>query len=190
MIGSIKGQISLIDGDYIIVETGGVGYRVLVPSSISSKKEGEKVALFIHTHVKEEALDLYGFDDVKDLKLFQYLIGVNGVGPKTAITLFSFSNRDRIVKAVLNGDVAFFTRVPRLGKKNAQKIIIELKNKLGDDSSLDLSEPESTDDKEVIEALRAFGFSVKESRDALKNIEDKDVGTEEKIKFALKSLGK
>lgn len=190
MIGSIKGQISLIDGDNVIVETGGVGYKVMVPASVSSKREGDKIQLFTYTHVKEEALDLFGFENIKDLKLFEYLIGVNGVGPKTALTLFSFSDRDSIINAVVQGDVDFFTRVPRLGKKNAQKIIIELKNKFGDDSSLDLSRTDSAEDKEVIDALKNFGFSAKESKDALKNIEDKDVDTEEKIKYALKYLGK
>ena len=190
MIGFIKGNIILKDGNHLIVETGGVGYRVLVPAKISSKRDGENVKLFTYTHVKEEALELFGFEDLKDLKLFENLIGVSGVGPKTAMTLFSFSDREKIVSAIIAGDVGFFTVIPRLGKKNAQKIIIELRNKLGNDSSLDLSVEKSSENEEVMQALKDFGFSVKEARDALKNIDSEAKTSEEKIKFALKYLGK
>jgi len=190
MIGLVKGNITLRDGNHIIVETGGVGYKVLVPSKISSKREGENVRLFTYTHVKEEALELFGFEDIKDLKLFENLIGVSGVGPKTAMTLFSFSDREKIVSAIIAGDVDFFTVIPRLGKKNAQKIIIELRNKLGDDSSFDLSAEKSPENEEVIQVLKGFGFSAKEARDALKNVDSKAKTAEEKIKMALKYLGK
>ena len=190
MIGLVQGKIALIDGNYIIVETGGVGYKVLVPSKITSLKTGDELKLFTYTHVKEEALELFGFEDIKDLKLFENLINVNGVGPKTAMSLFSFSDREKIVEAIINGDVDFFTQVPRLGKKNAQKIIIELKNKFSDDSSFDLLEGDEEKNKDIIEALRSFGFSAKEAREALRNIDSKAETAEEKIKLALKYLGK
>lgn len=189
MIGSLKGKITLRDGNYVLVEVGGVGYKVLVPSKIATGTE-ENIHLFIYTHIKEDALDLFGFSEITDLKLFENLISVSGVGPKTAIAIFSFSDRESIVKAVLEGDVDFFTKIPRLGKKNAQKIIIELKNKLGDDSILDLSEPESAENDEIIQALETFGFSIKESRNVLKKIDKNVKTTEEKIKMALKYLGK
>jgi len=103
---------------------------------------------------------------------------------------FSFSDREKIVEAIINGDVDFFTQVPRLGKKNAQKIIIELKNKFSDDSSFDLLEGDEEKNKDIIEALRSFGFSAKEAREALRNIDSKAETAEEKIKLALKYLGK
>lgn len=189
MIGSLKGKIILRDGNYVLVEVGGVGYRVLVPSKVATSNE-DNVYLFIYTHIKEDALDLFGFSEITDLKLFENLISVSGVGPKTAMATFSFSDRESIVRAVLEGDVDFFTKIPRLGKKNAQKIIIELRNKFGDDSNFDLNEPESAENAEIIQALVAFGFSAKESRNVLKKIDKNVKTTEEKIKMALKYLGK
>lgn len=190
MIGSIRGKIILQDGNYIIVETGGVGYRVLVSSKVLSKRNDDGISLFTYTHVKEDALELFGFAEIQDLRLFENLIGVSGVGPKTAMAIFSYSDRESIVNAVLKGDVDFFTTIPRLGRKNAQKIIIELKNKLGDTSSLDLSDVDSAGKEEVLSALKTFGFSHKEITDALKNIDKKAETIEEKIKLALKYLGK
>lgn len=188
MIGSLRGKITLRDGNHILVEVGGVGYRVLVPSSIATSGD-ENVFLYIYTHVKEDALDLFGFPEIADLKLFENLIGVSGVGPKTAMSIFSFSNRQQIVKAVIDADVDFFTNIPRLGKKNAQKIIIELKNKLGDSSILDLNDADSVENDEIVQALEVFGFSAKEGRTVIKKL-DKDLKTtEEKIKMALKYLG-
>ena len=189
MIGSLKGKITLRDGNHVLVEVGGVGYRVLVSSKIAANNS-ENISLFTYTHVKEDALELFGFSEIADLKLFENLISVSGVGPKTAMAISSFSDRNNIVKAVLDGDVDFFTGVPRLGKKNAQKIIIELRNKLGDSSTLDLSEPKSSENEEIIQALESFGFSAKESSNALKNIDKNLKSAEEKIKMALKYLGK
>lgn len=188
MIGSLRGKIILRDGNYILVEVGGVGYRVLVPSSVATSRD-ENVFLYIYTHVKEDAFDLFGFPEISDLKLFENLIAVSGVGPKTAMSIFSFSNREQIVKAVMDGDVDFFTSIPRLGKKNAQKIIIELKSKLGDTSTLELNEADSVENDEIVQALEVFGFSAKEGRSVIKKL-DKDLKTtEEKIKMALKYLG-
>ncbi len=189
MIGSLKGKVTLRDGNHILVEVGGVGYRVLVPSKISSSASSD-ISLFTYTHVKEDALELFGFSEVGDLKLFENLISVSGVGPKTAMAIFSFSDRGDIVEAVLNSDVDFFTRIPRLGKKNAQKIIIELKSKLGDSSSLDLTGSETAENEEILQVLESFGFSAKESRLALKNVDKNAKNSEEKIKQALKYLGK
>lgn len=190
MIGSIRGKIILRDGNHILVETGGVGYRVLVSSKVLSKSKDDGISLFTYTHVKEDALELFGFAEILDLKLFENLINVSGVGPRTAMAIFSYSDRESIVNAVLKGDVEFFTQIPRLGRKNAQKIIIELKNKLGDTSNLDLSEVDSNDFEEALAALKNFGFSSREARDALKNVDSEAKTPEEKIKLALKYLGK
>lgn len=190
MIGSVKGKIILRDGNHIIVETGGVGYRVLVSSKVLSNSKDDGISLFTYTHVKEDALELFGFSELQDLKLFENLINVSGVGPKTAMAIFSYSDRENIVNAVLKGDVDFFTQIPRLGRKNAQKIIIELKSKFKDSSSFDLTDADSSENEEILIALKSFGFSHKEITDALKNVDSKAETTEEKIKLALKYLGK
>lgn len=191
MIGSIRGKVILKNGNHLIVDVNGVGYKVLVSAKVASTAYAEKeIFLYIFTNVKEDALELFGFSEIADLKLFENLIGVSGVGPKTAMAIFSFSDRESIVNAVLKGDVGFFTTIPRLGRKNAQKIIIELKNKLGDTSSLDLEAEISKENTEALSALQSFGFSAKEARDALKNVDSSAKTAEEKIKFALKYLGK
>lgn len=191
MIGSIRGKIIIKDGNYLIVETTGVGYKILVSEKVWAKStQDSEIFLFIHSHIREDAFDLFGFSEILDLRLFENLISVSGVGPKTAMSVFSFSTREEIVNAVLKGDVAFFTRVPRLGKKNAQKIIIELKSKFKDNNILDLSGDDLDTNAEVYEALKTFGFSHKEIGEALKNIDPGAVSADEKIKLTLKYLGK
>ena len=191
MIGLVKGKVILKDENDLIIDVNGVGYRVLVSERLMAKTiEKSDIELFTYTYVKEDVLDLFGFHELADLKLFKNLISVNGVGPRTAMTIFSFSARDEIVDAVLKGDVSFFTRIPRLGKKNAQKIIIELKSKFKDNSSFDLNTDEKEENKEVFEALSTFGFSHKEISEALKNIEPGLKSSDEKIRLALKYLGK
>lgn len=191
MIGSIRGKVILKDGLHLLVDVNGLGYRVLVSEKVWSKVHlNDETFLFIYSHIRDDAFDLFGFPEIADLKLFENLIGVSGVGPKTAMAIFSFSDRESIINAVLKGDVEFLTRVPRLGKKNAQKIIIELKSKFKDNSSFDLSGADSGVNDEVFTALKSFGFSHKEIEDALKNIDPQAKTAEEKIKLALKYLGK
>jgi holliday junction DNA helicase RuvA len=187
MIGSLRGKVILKDSLNLVIEVAGVGYRVLVSDRIYKKAAaGDSIFIYTYTHVREDELALFGFSEIEDLKLFQNLITVSGIGPKTAMSLFSFATREEIIDAVMKSDVDFFTAVPRLGRKNAQKIIIELKSKLGDKSAMDLGEG---DGNEAVSALRAFGFSNQEIMEALRN--SKDAKTpEEKIKQALKYLGK
>lgn len=191
MIGILKGTIEYREDPNLIIDVHGVGYKVLVPLSVSSKISGmgEHIKLFTHTHVREELLELYGFTEPQDLKLFEYLISVSGIGCRTALGIFSVGTRHDIVRAITVNDLAFFTSVPRLGKKNAQKIIIELKNKLGGGEDLDLSQDGRTND-EVIAALKTFGFSVSEAQGAIRALNGAGESTGEKIRLALKYLGK
>lgn len=191
MIAFLKGTVELRDDPYIIVDVNGVGYKVLVSSYVLSKAlVGDSIKVFTYTHVREDALELYGFLESQDLKLFEYLIGVSGVGPKTAINIFSFGTRSDIVEAIVKGNVSFFTAVPRLGKKNAQKVIIELKGKFGSKNDLDLTETDMAANDEVMEALKSFGFTQAEIFSALKNITEEGLSSSQKIKLALKQLGR
>jgi Holliday junction DNA helicase RuvA len=191
MIGSLDGIVEYLDNPFAIIKVGGVGFRVFLPQTIFSKlKLDQKVKLFTFTYVREDALDLFGFENTDDLKMFEQLIAVSGVGPKTAINIFSFGNKLTITEAILKGDVDFFTNVPRLGKKNAQKIIIELRSKLGSEKELDLSEEDKKQHMEITQALKVFGFSSIEAKEAIKAIKNEGKTTEEKIRLALKYLGK
>lgn len=191
MIGTLKGTVEYRQDPYIIVDVQGVGYKVLVPITVLSKLNGlgEHIKLYTHTHVREDLLELYGFSDPADLKLFEYLISVSGVGCRTASGIFSVGNRSEIINAILNNDVGFFTSVPRLGKKNAQKIIIDLKSKFGSGSDLDLSD-DSGDSSELIAALKSLGYSAPEAQSAVRGIKGEGKTVEEKIRLALKYLGK
>jgi holliday junction DNA helicase RuvA len=192
MIGTLKGTIEYREDPALIVDVHGVGYRVYVPTSVLAKINGvgEEIKLFTHTHVREDLLELYGFSESSDLKLFEYLIGVSGVGCRTALGIFSVGSRSAIIKAISDGDVSFFTSVPRLGKKNGQKIIIELKNKLGAGGDIDLSDSGGTEQSELIVALKAFGFSAAESQEAIQALNGKGETVEDKVRLALKYLGK
>ncbi len=186
MIASIKGIITSIDISSVIIDVHDVGYKVSVSNSIiSSVRIGDTVKFFTYTHVRDDIFDLYGFLQPADLKLFEKLIGVSGVGPKTALGIFSLGSAGEIMQAIQKGDTSFFSGVPRLGKKNAQKIILELQGKL------DLEEEVVTETgRDVVSALIQFGFSEKEARTAVREIGEKGKTTEEKIKLALKYLGK
>lgn len=191
MIASLNGTIDSLNTSFTIVDVNGVGYKVLLPSTIISKlKTGDKQKFFIHTHVREDALDLFGFLKEEELSLFQYLISVSGVGPKTALSIFSVGEAEDVIKAITMADVEFFTSVPRLGKKNAQKIIIELKGKLGSIADLDLSGQSFVENKEVAEVLKNLGFTGLEINKVLKEIKGKGETPAEKVKLALKYLGK
>lgn len=191
MIGTLKGVIEYREDPFLIVDVNGVGYKVVVPASVLSKINGtgDSIKLYTHTHVREDLLELYGFTDPSDLKVFSLLIGVSGVGCRTALGIFSVGSRHDIVQAISNGDVTFFTSVPRLGKKNGQKIIIELKNKLGGEGDIDLS-GESDELDEVIAALMNFGFTQLEARAAIRKLDGVGETVAEKVRLALKRLGK
>ena len=191
MIGFLKGSIELLDRPFVYIDVNGVGYKVLISDAIYSKLSKEdKIKLFTYTYVREDALELFGFLEVEDLKLFESLITVSGIGPKTALNIFSFGERKDIIEAIIKGDVSFFTSVPRLGTKNAQKIIIELKNKMGAGNDLDLSGKDLLENAEVVQALKNFGFSVSEAQKAVREIKTQGLSLDEKIKLALKRLGK
>ncbi len=191
MIGMLRGTVALKNAPSLIIDVSGVGYKVFVPNSVLTNSAlGDAVTVYTYTYVRDDALELYGFSSGEDLKLFEMLISVSGVGCKSALGVFSVGNRSNIVNAVITGDVSFFTAVPRLGKKNGQKIIIELKNKLGGVEDLDLSQGESSEQSDAISALQSFGFSRQEAEQATHTVFKEDMKTEELVKLALKQLGR
>lgn len=191
MIASLFGTVLVRDDPISIIEVQGVGYRIYVaPSAFSSITVGKQVKLFIYTHVREDILDLYGFSTYEDLQIFELLLSVSEIGPKTAIGIFAFGGQKEIYKAIAESNLEFFTAVPRLGRKNAQKIIIELASKIGSKSELDLSQKDLHDNEQVIAALKSFGYTSKEAVQAIKDIQTDGLSTQEKVKRALQLLGK
>lgn len=183
MIGRLTGIIDSHIHNPLIIDVHGVGYVVHVPERfLASIKPGKSHTLLIHSHIREDTFDLYGFPTQQELALFELLLTVSGIGPKTALNVVD-RGVDVVETAVRKGDVEFFTTIPRLGTKNAQKIIIECKGKL------DLTET-SGETRQVADALSSMGFDKHEIRETIKKLDAKDITAEQKIRHALKLLGK
>lgn len=186
MIGTLTGKPLLISSDVLILDVNGVGYRVTVPTRIlSNVGSKERILLWIHTHVREDVLDLFGFETLDELNLFKLLISVSGIGPKTAVLVLN-KTIDEIKKAIIAGDTLFFTQIPRLGKKNAQKLIIELRSKIGVLEDISIIDDASND---AAEALVSMGFSKGEIYIAFQKLPPEIVEVDEKIRAMLKVLG-
>lgn len=190
MIGYLTGEVFFKEGSYIILDVKGVGYKVLGSRNVLAKaKKGAPLELFIYTHVREDNISLFGFLESSDLKLFESLIAIPGIGPKTAMHIFGVGDRDQIVSAIISADTSFFKGVPRLGQKNAQKIIIELKNKFGG-NELDLSGEDMSGNEDAVNALKGFGFTTREIYEAIRAVKKEGQKVTETIKLALKYLGR
>ncbi len=190
MIGSIKGKIILKKEKWLIVETVGVGYKINVsPDTLSRiQKQEKEVFFFIHTHVREDALDLYGFLDYPELEFFEMLIGVSGIGPKSALTILGIASIETLRKAIGTGDTSYLTKISGIGKKTAEKIVIELRDKMG----TELGDVSLQGELDALEALKSLGYSQNQAREALKKVTEKipNIDTNTKIREALKILGK
>lgn len=185
MIGSIKGKIIKKAEKFVIVETNGVGYKIaLTPDSMTRVKEGSEFMLFIHTHVREDAFDLYGFLDYEELEFFEMLITVSGIGPKGALVILGVASIETLRKAISSGDLAYLTKISGIGRKTAEKILIELRDKVGTETEGTLQ-----GELDALEALKSLGYSQHEARNALKQI-NSDTDTNTKVREALKILGK
>lgn len=188
MIGYLHGTIRTT-ANPLIVDVHDVGYTVHITEALRSRiTVGSVVSLRIHPHITEGTFDLYGFESDQELYVFSLLLSVSGIGPKTALATVGKGVAE-VQQAVVAADVDFFTSIPRLGKKNAQKLIIELKTKLGDLTDLDLSEPDS-DTVDVLEALISMGFDKTQSKKVLQQLNDQQLTVQERMKQAIKQLGK
>src|SRR3989344_3500848 len=133
MISFIDGTIKAIRKNYIVVMTDYVGYKVFVTSQVLLKVEQtQKISLFTHTYVREDQLALYGFSSLNELEFFEMLIGVSGIGPKMALSIMSVGDLEVIKNGILNQDTAVFTQISGVGRKTAERLIVELKEKIGD----------------------------------------------------------
>lgn len=184
MIGFLKGIIQFKEANTIIINVDNVGYQVAVPTFlIQDLKVRDKVSLFIYTHVREDDISLFGFSNQEEKQIFLELISVSGIGPKLALNILSFSNgAANIIKAIQKAKVEFFENIKGVGKKSAQRIIIDLKSKIG---SLKELEFEAEIDRDLLDALKGLGFSQEEIKKAVKGIK-KDLPLEKKLKLALK----
>ncbi len=187
MIATLRGEISQIEDNALILEVGGVGLRVFVPAPLRGRaKAGEAVFLFTHLVVREDALTLYGFESQADRELFNLLLGVDGVGPKVALSVLSTLTLDAVQRAVFAEESEILSRVPGVGKKTAQKIALHLHDKLKPTDALKSMAAMSDVDSEVLAALTALGYSVVEAQAAIQALpKDAPGNVEERLRMAL-----
>ena len=186
MIAHLKGSVIGKGASYLVIETGGVGYKVFVPASTALEARiNIGLSFHIHTHVREDQISLYGFLSKSELDLFDLLLTVSGVGPKVALAVLSAATAEAVASAIEGGDAGVFTKVAGVGKKTAERIIIELKEKLGA-SNISTSKVFS----DSLDALVSLGYSQQEARDALKQLPTSLTDSQSMVREALKLLGK
>ena len=201
MIGYIKGTIAEITPDRLVLENGGIGYEIFVPSSIldSGARQGQELKVYTYLHVREDALQLFGFRSRDELQVYRLLLGISGIGPKAAIGILSAMSVDTLRFAVLSDDAAAIVKAPGIGKKTAQKLILELKDKFSLEEAFEKklaanqqSAAEQINEdaaSEAVQALVALGYSGTEALQAVKKVEGAaDMDTEAVLKAALKFL--
>jgi Holliday junction DNA helicase RuvA len=187
MIATLRGEITQIEDNALVIEVGGVGLRVHVPVPLRERMKVGEIAL-LHTHlvVRQDALILYGFETVADRSLFTMLLGVDGVGPRTALSVLSTLTLDTVQRAVFGEQDEILSRVPGVGKKTAQKIVLYLHDRLKPISGLQAVAAMSDADSEVLAALTALGYSVVEAQSALQSLpKDAPEDVEERLRLAL-----
>ncbi len=188
MISKIEGMVWNTNNKFLTVGVGGIGFKIYATSETKIvAKKGEKISLHTHLAVREDALDLYGFLTEEDMNFFELLISISGIGPKTALNVLNITTVSFIKRAISTGDTSHLTKVSGIGKKIAEKIVLELKDKIGLQDENDAS---LKDEIDAAEALRTLGYSQREAREALKKVENKFASTNDKIREALKILGK
>lgn len=190
MIGKLKGKLVEVDGNIGLVETkAGIYYRVyLTPRILQEKEINQPVEVYTYLQVSQDDLTLYGFENKNQYDMFRMLIAVSGIGPKSAFNIISFAQSERIVKAVAENDLDYLVNIPGLGKKTAQKIMLELSSKLGE--VFDLKKAVlSKEDKIVVDALASLGFNRLEVRRVISKV-DKKLSIEERIRQAIKLTAK
>lgn len=192
MIAHLSGKLLFASERFVVIQTAGVGYKVRVPLEtlrFLREKESHDVSLWIHTSVREDALDLYGFERQTDLDFFELLISVSGIGPKSALGILNIAPVHHLKEAIASGDTAALTKVSGIGNKGAQKIILELSDKVG----LHTRETGDTtlgEERDAIEGLVALGYAERDAREALKSVPKDVKGTGARIKSALKKIAK
>jgi Holliday junction DNA helicase RuvA len=189
MIGQLRGILLEKHAPTLVVEAGGIGYELQVPmtSFYQLPSIGKEVTLYTHLVVREDAQSLYGFVRKQERSLFRSLIKVNGVGPKLALTILSGVEADSFVKCVMDNDIASLVRLPGIGKKTAQRLLIEMRDPLKgwDTESCDTSVTGNTAINDAISALIALGYKQQEAHRAVIKHKDKNLSSEQLIRLAL-----
>jgi Holliday junction DNA helicase RuvA len=190
MIATLRGEVTQVENNAIIIEIDGVGLRVFIPKPLLDEtKTGEAIFLFTHLVVREDDWKLYGFESQADRDLFTTLLSVDGVGARTALAVLSTLNLETVQRAVFNNQPELLSRVPGVGNKTAQKMVLYLHDRLKPLSGLEKMASMSDTDSEVLAALTALGYSVVEAQTAIQSIpKDSPDNVEERLRIALQQF--
>jgi Holliday junction DNA helicase RuvA len=191
MIYSVFGKLAVKEGNFIVVESGGFGIKLFVSKTTSdalpAANNGNEVKLFTHLNVKEDALDLYGFGTSDERQFFELLISVSGVGPRSALAILDVGRLDELSAAIKEGRPDLLTKAAGIGRKTAERVILELRSKVESVKSGAVVEKMQTD-SDLVEALTSLGYRRDEARSALSKVDEKVTGTEDRLRAALKIL--
>ena len=191
MISFLEGTVLLAGEKFAVVAVGGIGYKVFAGADTLAKipQKGGAVKLWTHDHVREDARELYGFLHYAELELFEMLIAISGIGPKGALGILGIAPVDTLKKAIAAGDTSYLTRVSGIGKKIAEKVVLELREKMAG-RGIAVDAPELKAEADALDALVALGYSQREARDALAAVPAEMTRLEDRVGEALKRIGK
>jgi Holliday junction DNA helicase RuvA len=199
MYAYIKGTLEEKAKDSIVIETAGIGYKIYISEKtmMTLGELGEKIKIYTHYHVREDNISLYGFTSNEELKMFELLLQVSGIGAKTAITMLSNITPSQFALAVISNDIKELVKIPGIGTKSAQRMILELKDKLKVENAIEEKSETKSEEisnveaiNEATQALQILGYNKAEIKRVFEKIQLKNVSTEEIIKSALKNLAR
>lgn len=197
MIGRLRGTLLEKQAPVIVLDVGGVGYKLLAPMTTFYQLPdiGKDVSLYTHLVVREDSMSLYGFMQKQELNLFQTLIKISGVGPKLALTVLSGIDPNAFVEYIIDGDTTNLARLPGIGKKTAQRLVVEMRDKLKDweitgGTKIGTFSVKNTPIQDSISALVALGYKPQDANKVVAKYKDKDLPSEEIIRLALKDMSK
>lgn len=192
MLSFLRGKIIYKNQGFVILDVRDVGYKVFLnASALSESKPGDPAEFFIYQHVREDILALYGFKSAEELEIFELLLSISGVGPKSALGITAIASPDEIKHGIASGDSSLLTKVSGIGKKTAERVVLELREKV---ASLGLSAglPGQSDEMRVsgdeIDALMALGYNLQQARDALRKVDPSIKSSGERIREALRKI--
>lgn len=191
MIASLEGVIELKGEKFLLVLANGVGYRVYVSPETLRKipEKSQKIKLFTHFHQREDTVELYGFLHFAELEFFEMVIQISGIGPKSGLGVMAIAPLDTLKKAIAAGDTSYLTKISGIGRKTAEKIILELREKMAGRGATLADAPELREESDALDALMSLGYTQAEARDALGAVPKEVHGASDRVRAALKRLG-
>jgi Holliday junction DNA helicase RuvA len=188
MIGHLEGDVRAVRAGFAIVSAGGVGYKVFATrETLARLAEGNAGSFWTHLAVREDVLDLYGFGSEEELRLFELLLTVSGIGPKSALAILDIAAVETLRSAIGGGNASYLTKVSGIGRKTAEKIVLELREKIG--AGTEAASRALSGDEEALEAMRALGYSQTEAREALRKVPQEIEGSTNRLREALRIVG-